>query len=216
MSTTMSREERETFLAGVHVGVLSINEEGRGPLTVPVWYAYEPGGEVQIVTERDSRKGKLLKEGMRISLCAQDEAPPYRYASVEGPVIRIDPSDVERNERQLAHRLRPLVDALVAVSAQVRNRCVQQRGGVLRVGRVAVEASLVLDGAVIGDSTAVNGAAIAGNAVGVNTSGLPKAQFPHWVHRIRYRCKTCHMDIFEPEAGSNVIVRSVRTCCVTV
>jgi hypothetical protein len=59
---------------------------------------------VQIVTERDSRKGKLLKEGMRISLCAQDEAPPYRYASVEGPVIRIDPSDVERNERQLAHR----------------------------------------------------------------------------------------------------------------
>jgi nitroimidazol reductase NimA-like FMN-containing flavoprotein (pyridoxamine 5'-phosphate oxidase superfamily) len=104
MSTTMSRDEREAFLSGVHVGVLSIHEEGRGPLTAPVWYAYEPGGEVQIVTERDSRKGKLLKEGMRISLCAQDEAPPYRYASVEGPVFRIDPSDVERNERQLAHR----------------------------------------------------------------------------------------------------------------
>jgi nitroimidazol reductase NimA-like FMN-containing flavoprotein (pyridoxamine 5'-phosphate oxidase superfamily) len=104
MSTTMSRDEREAFLSGVHVGVLSIHEEGRGPLTAPVWYAYEPGGEVQIVTERDSRKGRLLKEGMRISLCAQDEAPPYRYASVEGPVFRIDPSDVERNERQLAHR----------------------------------------------------------------------------------------------------------------
>ena len=104
MSTTMSRDEREAFLSGVHVGVLSIHEEGRGPLTAPVWYAYEPGGEVQIVTERDSRKGKLLKEGMRISLCAQEEAPPYRYASVEGPVFRIDPSDVERNERQLAHR----------------------------------------------------------------------------------------------------------------
>jgi nitroimidazol reductase NimA-like FMN-containing flavoprotein (pyridoxamine 5'-phosphate oxidase superfamily) len=104
MSTTMSRDEREAFLSGVHVGVLSIHEEGRGPLTAPVWYAYEPGGEVQIVTERDSRKGKLLKEGMRISLCAQDEAPPYRYASVEGPIFRIDPSDVERNERQLAHR----------------------------------------------------------------------------------------------------------------
>ncbi len=104
MSTTMSREEREAFLSGVHVGVLSIQQEGRGPLTAPVWYAYEPGGEVQIVTERDSRKGKLLKEGMRISLCAQDEAPPYKYASVEGPVIRIEPSDAERNERRLAHR----------------------------------------------------------------------------------------------------------------
>ncbi|MBW2541784.1 MAG: pyridoxamine 5'-phosphate oxidase family protein [Deltaproteobacteria bacterium] len=104
MSTTMTREEREAFLSGVHVGVLSIHEEGRGPLTAPVWYAYEPGGEVQIVTERDSRKGKLLKEGMRVSLCAQDEAAPYKYASVEGPVVRIEPSDVERNERVLAHR----------------------------------------------------------------------------------------------------------------
>jgi nitroimidazol reductase NimA-like FMN-containing flavoprotein (pyridoxamine 5'-phosphate oxidase superfamily) len=104
MSTTMSREEREAFLAGVHVGVLSVQQEGRGPLTAPVWYAYEPGGEVQIVSERTSRKAKLLEEGMRISLCAQDEAPPYRYVSVEGPVVRIEPSDTERNERMLAHR----------------------------------------------------------------------------------------------------------------
>ena len=104
MSTTMSREEREAFLAGVRVGILSINEEGRGPLTVPVWYAYEPGGDVQVVTERTSRKGKLLEEGRRISLCVQEEAPPYKYVSVEGPIIRIEPSDAERHERPIAHR----------------------------------------------------------------------------------------------------------------
>jgi nitroimidazol reductase NimA-like FMN-containing flavoprotein (pyridoxamine 5'-phosphate oxidase superfamily) len=104
MSTTMSREERENFLAGVRVGILSITEAGRGPLTVPVWYAYEPGGDVQVVTERASRKGKLLEEGQRISLCAQDDAPPYKYASVEGPIVRIEPSDEERDERTLAHR----------------------------------------------------------------------------------------------------------------
>jgi nitroimidazol reductase NimA-like FMN-containing flavoprotein (pyridoxamine 5'-phosphate oxidase superfamily) len=104
MSTIMSREEREAFLADVRVGILSLNQEGRGPLTVPVWYAYEPGGDVQVVTERTSRKGKLLEEGMRISLCAQEEAPPYKYASVEGPIIRIEPSDAERHERALAHR----------------------------------------------------------------------------------------------------------------
>lgn len=55
------------------------------------------------------------------------------------------------------------------------------------------------------ESTAVDGSSIAGNATGVNTTSLPKARFPHWVHRIRYRCKTCHMEIFEPEAGSNAI-----------
>jgi nitroimidazol reductase NimA-like FMN-containing flavoprotein (pyridoxamine 5'-phosphate oxidase superfamily) len=100
----MSREEREAFLADVRVGILSLNQEGRGPLATPVWYAYEPGGDVQVATERASRKGKLLKEGVRISLCVQEEALPYKYASVEGPIIRIEPSDAELHERTLAHR----------------------------------------------------------------------------------------------------------------
>jgi uncharacterized protein len=35
----MSQSEREQFLAGVHVGVLSAAaSDGRGPLTIPVWY----------------------------------------------------------------------------------------------------------------------------------------------------------------------------------
>ena len=104
MSTKMSRDEREAFLAGVHIGVISLSEKGRGPLTVPVWYAYEPGGEVSIVTERNSRKMGLLQEGRRVSLCAQCEKPPYKYVSIEGPVVAIDPSDVERYERPLARR----------------------------------------------------------------------------------------------------------------
>jgi hypothetical protein len=104
MSTIMTSEERQAFLAAVHVGIVSASQDGRGPLTVPVWYSYEPGGNVQIVTERHSRKAKLLELGTRISLCVQDESPPYRYASVEGPIVRIDSSDVERNERPLARR----------------------------------------------------------------------------------------------------------------
>jgi nitroimidazol reductase NimA-like FMN-containing flavoprotein (pyridoxamine 5'-phosphate oxidase superfamily) len=100
----MTRDEREAFLADVRVGIFSVAEEGRGPLTAPIWYAYTPGGEVQIVTERHSRKMRLLEKGRRFSLCAQDESPPYRYVSVEGPIVAIEPSDVERDERPLAHR----------------------------------------------------------------------------------------------------------------
>jgi c(7)-type cytochrome triheme protein len=37
------------------------------------------------------------------------------------------------------------------------------------------------------------------------TDALPVARFPHWVHRIRFRCKVCHMKIFEPRVGSNEI-----------
>lgn len=42
-------------------------------------------------------------------------------------------------------------------------------------------------------------------ATGVGLDSLPPARFPHWVHRIRYQCKVCHMNIFEPTAGANVI-----------
>jgi nitroimidazol reductase NimA-like FMN-containing flavoprotein (pyridoxamine 5'-phosphate oxidase superfamily) len=104
MSTKMTKEERETFLADVHVGIISIAEEGRGPLTVPIWYGYEPGGEISIVTERHSRKGRLLARAMRFSLCVQTEAPPYKYVSIEGPVVAMEPSDQERDLRPLAHR----------------------------------------------------------------------------------------------------------------
>jgi nitroimidazol reductase NimA-like FMN-containing flavoprotein (pyridoxamine 5'-phosphate oxidase superfamily) len=104
MSLKMAKTERETFLAGVHVGVLSVDEPGRAPLTVPIWYAYEPGGEVWVVTGRESRKGRLLQQAQRFSLCAQSETPPYKYASVEGPITKVAPAEIERDERVLAHR----------------------------------------------------------------------------------------------------------------
>jgi len=104
MSLSMSRKEREGFLAALHVGVLSLAEPGRGPLTAPIWYLYEPGGEVVIVTGRDSRKGRLLAAKPRASLCVQSEAPPYKYVSVEGPVRSVGPADRERDVRPLAHR----------------------------------------------------------------------------------------------------------------
>jgi hypothetical protein len=85
MSLTMSLVERETFLSALHVGIISIPRATKGPLTVPIWYDYEPGGEVWVITDTDSIKGKLLANASRISLCAQTEIAPYQYVSVEGP-----------------------------------------------------------------------------------------------------------------------------------
>ncbi len=94
MSLGMTKAEREDFLADVHVGIISITEGDRGPLTVPIWYAYDPGGELHFVTERTSRKGRLLEQVARFSLCAQTDAPPYKYVSVEGPIVAIETADV--------------------------------------------------------------------------------------------------------------------------
>jgi len=59
-NTRMSVDEREAFLANVYIGVLSIpRKEGATPLTVPVWYDYEPGGEVWLITGGQSLKGQI-------------------------------------------------------------------------------------------------------------------------------------------------------------
>ena len=84
MSLTMSSSERERFLSALHVGIISIPRATKGPLTVPIWYDYQPGGEVWVITDADSIKGKLLTKASRISLCAQTETAPYQYVSVEG------------------------------------------------------------------------------------------------------------------------------------
>ncbi len=104
MSRPMTQEEREAFLAEVHVGVIGLDRRGRAPLTVPIWYIYEPGGELWIMVESDSAKQRLIERAGRFSLCVQSETPPYKFVSIEGPVTNVRPSDKDRDERLMAHR----------------------------------------------------------------------------------------------------------------
>ncbi len=104
MSFTMTKEEREAFLAALHVGVIAVEREGNVPLVVPIWYAYTPGGEVTIVTGQQSRKATLLTQARRFSLCVQDEASPYAYVTVEGPIVAIEAADREGDVRPMAQR----------------------------------------------------------------------------------------------------------------
>ena len=120
MSLTMTKEEREAFLAEVHVAIISIPESGRGPLTLPVWYAFVPVGEFHIWTGGNSRKARLLRKAGRFSLCVQQETPPYKYVSAEGPVLSIEPIQLERD-------LRPLVNRYLG--AEEGNKFIESLGG---------------------------------------------------------------------------------------
>lgn len=104
MSFAMTKGEREAFLAETHVAVVSIAEAGRGPLTVPVWYAYEPGGDILIGTGRHTRKAELIRKAGRMSLLVQSETPPYKYVSIEGPVRIDENADITDLERSMAIR----------------------------------------------------------------------------------------------------------------
>lgn len=89
----MNEQERQAFLAGTHVGVLSVASGGdHPPLTVPVWYAYAPGGDLTLFTGtmgRKARKTTPIEGAGAISFCVQQEAQPYKYVTIEGRVAAI-------------------------------------------------------------------------------------------------------------------------------
>jgi hypothetical protein len=100
----LSREEREQFLAEPHIGALSVVERpDRAPLTVPIWYQYNPGGELWVLTPPSGRKTRAINAAGRFSLMVQRTAPTIRYVSVEGPVIRTAPGSEDRS-REMAVR----------------------------------------------------------------------------------------------------------------
>ena len=99
----MSNDEREQFLADLHVGVIAVERPDRAPLAVPIWYRYEPGGELSIFTSEGTLKDKLIRAAGRFAFTAQDEAPPYKYVTVEGEVTHVGPAD-EAESRKLAIR----------------------------------------------------------------------------------------------------------------
>ncbi len=99
----MTKAEREAFLSDVHIGVLAVSNPAGAPLVTPVWYAYEPGGDIRIVIGKDGVKGRAMVNGQRISLCVQTETPPYKYVTVEGPILR-GPVDFQRDLEDVAVR----------------------------------------------------------------------------------------------------------------
>ena len=109
---SLSVRDRELFLAEPHIAALSVSAgPGRGPLTLPIWYQYQPGGEAWVLTEAASRKARLIEAAGRFTLMAQRRVPTNRYVSVEGPVTRMVPGTdellLEITERYLAADMVP-------------------------------------------------------------------------------------------------------------
>jgi Pyridoxamine 5'-phosphate oxidase len=103
----LSERDRELFLAEPHIAALSVSaEDGRGPLTVPIWYQYEPCGEAWILTEAGSWKARLIAAAGRFTLMVDRVTPTTRYVSVEGPVTRTVPG-TDEHLLQISERYLP-------------------------------------------------------------------------------------------------------------
>jgi hypothetical protein len=104
----LSKDDREQFLAEPHTAALSVYAgSGRGPLTVPIWYQYSPGGEPWVLTGVGSRKHRLIEAAGHFSLMVERVDPTVRYVAVDGPVSRIEPGTDEQLVEMAARYLPP-------------------------------------------------------------------------------------------------------------
>ena len=60
----------------------TVRADGR-PHVAPVWFALD-GDAIIFMTRVDTVKGRNMRREPRVSLCVDDEAPPFHYALVEG------------------------------------------------------------------------------------------------------------------------------------
>ncbi len=73
----------EQFLRGRHVCVLTTIGASGMPMQTPVWYLYRDG-RLYVRTNSLSAKVRNIRRDPRVSLCVQDEYPPYRGVTVTG------------------------------------------------------------------------------------------------------------------------------------
>ncbi|HUQ38878.1 MAG TPA: pyridoxamine 5'-phosphate oxidase family protein [Acidimicrobiales bacterium] len=97
--TLMTAAEREAFLTEARTAILSVAEEDGGTVASPVWFHYEPGGDIVLFLEPASRKLAAMVRAGRATLTVQDEGDipgtgrPPRFVSVTGPAELCTPSD---------------------------------------------------------------------------------------------------------------------------
>lgn len=116
----LSKDDREEFLAQPHIAALSVYAgDSRGPLTVPIWYQYTPGGEPWVLTGAGSRKHRLIEAAGYFSLMVERVEPTVRYVAVDGPVSRTEPG-IDDQLIEIARRYMP-PDRLDAYLDYARN-----------------------------------------------------------------------------------------------
>ena len=125
MPRQMTEQERQKFLAEPRIGVLSVaSDVDRPPLIVPVWYGYQPGGNVSFFTGTQGRKARktgLIQKAGVLSLSVQREEFPYRYVTVEGTVVGTDRPPSAEQMLAVARRYLPEEAAQGFVQAELEH-----------------------------------------------------------------------------------------------
>jgi PPOX class probable F420-dependent enzyme len=104
MRAMTTEEIRHFLLDQARTGKLAtVRADGR-PHVAPIWFTLD-GDTIVFNTGADTIKGKNIQRDPRVSLCIDDDRPPFAYVIIEGTAaISTDPKELLDSATQIAGR----------------------------------------------------------------------------------------------------------------
>ncbi|MEW2071827.1 PPOX class F420-dependent oxidoreductase [Streptomyces sp. NPDC007346] len=105
MAHHMTDEEWRAFVSeGTRTAKVSTVRADGSPHIAPVWFLLD-GDSLVFNTGKKSVKGRNLERDGRVSLCVDDDRPPYAFAVVQGRAeLSEDPDELLRWATRIARR----------------------------------------------------------------------------------------------------------------
>ena len=76
-------EVRDFLSEGTRTGKLGSLTRSGAPHVIPIWFVLD-GDEIVFTTGADTLKGRHILRDGRLSLCVDEELPPYAYVHIRG------------------------------------------------------------------------------------------------------------------------------------
>lgn len=81
----MTPDQWRTFAsAGTRTGKVGVTRRDGRPMVVPIWFVLDGDDAPVFVTHAQSIKGRSIRRDGRLSLCVDDERPPYAFVRFDG------------------------------------------------------------------------------------------------------------------------------------
>lgn len=102
----MSEERWRAFLLErPRTAKLATTRKDGRPHIAPIWIDVDDDGSIIFTTHASSLKGKSLQRDPRVSLCVDDDEPPFTYVIVEGTArVSEDPAELLRAATRIGGR----------------------------------------------------------------------------------------------------------------
>ncbi|TDC45970.1 PPOX class F420-dependent oxidoreductase [Actinomadura sp. KC345] len=92
----MTESEWRAFVSeGTRTGKAAVTRKDGAPHVTPVWFVLD-GDDVLFNTGRDTVKGRVLARDPRVSVCVDDQKPPYSFVVIQAEASLIEDIDEMR------------------------------------------------------------------------------------------------------------------------